>query len=520
MKKRPIELLEESLQILRSGGVSILAFYWTGSLPFAVALLWMVLDTGFSWGNSLLLRDSLVCAAAFLWMSYWKSLASKRILALLSADAGSHVNWIVRLGLQSVFQTLKLFVMPLAIASILGWPAASLFFRTLAREPVELARPITGGLQRAFSVASDGYKQSVVAFLTFSALAVVTSLNLVVAFALLPQLWKVFTGYETDWSRMQNGIAFASLFGVAAVATWFLLDPWMHAYAMLRVFYSSARSDGRDLLRDLSRLAAMLLLCFCLTAPLLRAEASNHSEQALNQAIERASHDSDYSWLHPPPKDGPQGFLGNLADEISNGYIAARDKVVSWYRSFVNWLDDHFGGDNSADNGKSKSAKPRSQELRLLLVVLCVMICGLVVALFLRTGKLRRAKALAAAASPAPVADVLNEQLLPSDVSQEEWLILAAQYLAEGQTRLAARAFYLANLSYLGAQNVLSLALWKSNRIYERELARIPQSSGLSPAFVTGNRLYERAWYGMRELAPEQMDAIKGAVETLRAAHA
>ena len=109
-----------------------------------------------------------------------------------------------------------------------------------------------------------------------------------------------------------------------------------------------------------------------------------------------------------------------------------------------------------------------------------------------------------------------NEQLLPSEVNHEEWLRLAFEYLSSNQTRLAARAFYLANLSYLGKQSMLSLALWKSNRLYERELARQPKAAELNTAFAACNRLYERAWYGMRELGAEQMEILRGSVACLR----
>jgi hypothetical protein len=120
------------------------------------------------------------------------------------------------------------------------------------------------------------------------------------------------------------------------------------------------------------------------------------------------------------------------------------------------------------------------------------------------------------AAAGSPLADVFDEQLLPSDVSEEAWLRLAFEYLANDQTRLAARAFYLANLSYLGGRSLLALSLWKSNRLYERELARQPKTGELSAAFAAANRLYETAWFGMRELGAGQMDILKGSVDRLR----
>jgi hypothetical protein len=83
---KPLDLLEEALQILRSGGSGVLLVYWTGALPFGMALLWLLRDAGFRWGGELMLRDSLICAAAFVWMSYWKSAASGMIFSLLAPD--------------------------------------------------------------------------------------------------------------------------------------------------------------------------------------------------------------------------------------------------------------------------------------------------------------------------------------------------------------------------------------------------------------------------------------------------
>jgi hypothetical protein len=39
----------------------------------------------------------------------------------------------------------------------------------------------------------------------------------------------------------------------------------------------------------------------------------------------------------------------------------------------------------------------------------------------------------------------------------------------------------------------------------------------MAGAFAAVNRLYERAWFGMRELGAEQMEMLKGSAERLRA---
>jgi len=493
---KPLEMLEEALQILRSGGASVLLLYWTGALPFAVALLWLLRDTGFRWGGGLMLRDSLICAASFVWMSYWKSTASNMIFSMLVPDGRAAGGWVRRAAVQAILQTIKLFAMPLAVASIVAWPATSVFFRTLALEPVSKAR--------AFSAAVSGYQKNAVAFLTVAGFAVVVFVNVLTALAILPTLWRMLTGYETDWSRMENANAVFSLFTVAAMVTWLLIDPWLQSYCVLRVFYQNARKDGRDLLRDLARL--VLICCLCVPAT-VRAD----QQQDLNKGIERASQDIHYGWMHPAAEAGVSG----LAKQVRDGFAWAGEQIKRAYRSFVYWLRDLFGGQDAVVDDLKKG-KPRSQELRWTLALLAVGICGAIIALFLRSGRPKVLRASAEAAVQ-PIADVLNEQILASDVKQDEWLRLAFDYLAKNETRLAARAFYLANLSYLGERSLLSLALSKSNKVYERELARQPRAREISGAFAAVNRLYERAWFGMRELGAEQMDALKSSAERLRA---
>jgi hypothetical protein len=506
---KPLDLLEESLQILRSAGAGVLLVYWTGSLPFGISLLWLLRDTGFRWGGELMLRDSLFCAAAFVWMSYWKGTASAMLFSMLAPGTGSAAGWLKRSALQTIFQTIKLFVMPLAMASIVAWPSASLFFRTLALEPVSHVSPLRGGLKRAFVTAGANYQKNAVAFLTVAAFSVIVCLNILVALAILPSLWRILTGYETDWSRLETTGAVFSLFSVAIVMTWLVIDPWLHTYSMLRLSYQNARSDGRDLLRDISRLAAVVVICW-LFVPAVRAD----QQQDLNQAIDRASQDVHYGWMHSASPPEATGFLGQVAKKARDGFAWAGEHIKSAYRSFIYWLRDLFGKQETVTD-EAKKGKPHSQGLRWTLALLALLICGAIIALFLRSG---RAKVISnQAAAVLPAADVFNEKLLPSDVRQDEWLRVAFEYLANNQTRLAARAFYLANLSYLGERSLLSLALWKSNRIYERELARQPRAGEISAAFATANGLYERAWYGMRELGAEQMETLKGSAEQLRA---
>lgn len=512
-KNRPLELLEESLQILRSAAAPVLLRHWGGTVPFGIALLLLLHDTGLSWGRTLLLRDSLLCAATFVWMSYWKSRSARIIYAQLSPGTDVAVASYNRASLQVVFQTLKLFVLPLAAASLLAWPVASSFFRSLALEPAsELPnwqrRPIRAAFQRAFAAAGQRYVENALAFLCISALAVVTCLNITALLFLIPSLWKMLTGYETDWSRMQNPTLLGML-AVAAVATWLLIDPWIQTYCVLRVFYRNARSDGRDLLREIARLAATVLVCV-LAVPGARAAQAD----SLKQAIDHAAQSEDYGWLRPPDTKAEKGFLADIRNKVGARMKAVQDGMQDLYRRFDYWLRNLLNHNQQNFENKPLTKRP-GLELRWILGVMAVLICGVIIALFIRT---RSPRILDPAPAPtaAVAADVMNEEILPSDVNHEEWLRLASEYLENNQTRLAARAFYLANLSFLGQLSLLNLSLTKSNKLYERELARQPKSAALTAPFAACNRLYERAWYGMRELGTDQVELLKGAADQLR----
>ena len=511
---RPIDLLEESMQLLRSAGPPILLQHWIGSIPFGVALLILLHDVGLSWGRSLLLRDSLACAIAFVWLSYWRSRTTRIIFSLLSPDFKHVDGGLQHVALQTIFQTLKLFVMPFAVASVLAWPAASSFFRALALEPLSQHRPVRSGLQRALASATHQYVENAVAFLTTGALTLITWLNVLITLAIVPSLWKMLTGYETDWSRMQSAGVFG-LLAVAAVATWLLVDPWIQTQCMLRIFYRNARSDGRDLLRDIARLVALALVFIAaLGLPTYAAQQPDIRQAVLNKAIDRAAQGADYGWLRPQNNDEPRGFLADLAQRVNETASAGGKRVQAWSRAFRAWLRDWVGESETPVKDEPRPTS-RNQELRWILGILGGLICCGIVVFFLRTSRIPAAKAGNGAITPL-TADLLDEQILASDVNQQEWLRLAFEYLQNNQTRLSARAFYLANLSYLGTQSLLTLSLSKTNRIYERELARQPKSGELSTAFAASNRLYERAWYGMRELGTEQMELLKGAVDQLR----
>ena len=94
---------------------------------------------------------------------------------------------------------------------------------------------------------------------------------------------------------------------------------------------------------------------------------------------------------------------------------------------------------------------------------------------------------------------------------------LALELLERGELRLAMRAFYLSSLAHLATRNLVSIARFKSNRDYERELRRrshaLPE---VSNTFSENVSVFDRVWYGMHEINAELLQHFRNNVERIR----
>ena len=90
--------------------------------------------------------------------------------------------------------------------------------------------------------------------------------------------------------------------------------------------------------------------------------------------------------------------------------------------------------------------------------------------------------------------------------------------MERGELRLAIRAFYLATLAHLADRNLISLARFKSNRDYERELQRRSHAlAGLAELFGGSVTAFERVWYGRHGVTAELVEDFRRNVERMKA---
>jgi len=122
------------------------------------------------------------------------------------------------------------------------------------------------------------------------------------------------------------------------------------------------------------------------------------------------------------------------------------------------------------------------------------------------------------AARPATVPIRLDDEDLTADrLPEAGWLEMAERCLRDNNLRLALRAFYLANLAWLGRQEFLSIDPGKTNREFELELRRRARQSPAARELFSANvRAFERVWYGLHEVLEGEQQEFRQRAEEMK----
>jgi hypothetical protein len=197
--------------------------------------------------------------------------------------------------------------------------------------------------------------------------------------------------------------------------------------------------------------------------------------------------------------------------------------IGGWVRDAIKWLGEllekwfrhlpiHHG------SGGSGTGWITSLQV-LLFLLLAVVICALVI-LLMREWQRRHARPETIASDPiAPLPDLADENVGADQLPEDGWIKLGRELLSRGELRLALRAFYFASLAQLAARNLLTIAKFKSNRDYERELGRRGHAlPDLLPLFCENVSVFDRSWYGLHEVDPEIVSRFLANVERIKSA--
>ncbi|NQU40670.1 MAG: DUF4129 domain-containing protein [Lentisphaerae bacterium] len=346
--------------------------------------------------------------------------------------------------------------------------------------------------------------------LVFSPLGCVVIGNVALLLIMIPSLLRAMLGIETSftlsgWHAIFNTTFLFSVFSMAYLC----LDPLAKAAYVLRCFYGESVRSGADLRVELKELVTrtgrtlaimavvMLTSGSTLAAPAPREahSVSPAAAQELNHNIEQTLSHPRYSWRLPRERAAVaaepslfRSFLEHMGHALQKVVISVAEKLDA----LIEWLDKLF-----KKHPRPTTPKTDWQQTVQILLFALLATTASVMGIFLYRYLKRRGRITPTPASVLTrLPNLEDEGTTAEELPSEEWTVLAARLMAEGELRLGLRAIFFACLARLGEQGRVALARHKSNRDYCRELARRAESVPTTEAFKSNVRIIEATWYG------------------------
>jgi len=533
------DLIEEATHLLRTAPAATWAVYYAGAIPFVLGLLFFWADMSRSpLAPDHLAGGSLGLALIFFWMKFCQAVFARRVRAQAARETLLPAGF--RRGarmffMQAIIQPSGLFVLPLALVPVLPFAWVYTFYQNATVLDDGGDAGTAALMKKSWRQAKLWPRQNNIILAISLAFAFCVFLNWASVCLMLPELGKMLFGVESNFTKnpyaMLNTTFFAAMFGL----TYLCVDPILKTIYALRCFYGESLQSGEDLKAELkpfirpaikTAVATFLFLAiFSLTR--VSAESTNAPPAPVSQSIESPSldraidqtiHENKYIWrmpreqvIEPEVKQGVIAkFLGKIGEMFRSWARALRD----WLQSFLKKLFP-----------QSRNVQPSSpgygwmESLQILLYGLAAAVVAALLIFLIRVWRNRPRPAAAVASDPIlPVPDVADENVGADQLPEDGWTKLARELLERGEFRLAMRALYLASLAHLAARNLISIARFKSNRDYERELMRRAHSiPALPPVFSANISIFERIWYGTYEANGELVRQFAASVEKLRA---
>lgn len=517
-----VALLEDAAHLLRRAPLETLLCHWIGSVPFAAMLLALwVQVTHPPMSDLACAAESLAAALLLIWMNCWRSVFAGRLYRQLrgATEPRRSRGRIWRLvANQALLAATKPLALPVSLAAIFPFAATIAFYRSASALADSEDLDSLDLIRKARRLSQGDQFQGWILEALLILLGLITLLNVAVAFIILPQLIRMLTGLESAFTRSGPNFFLNRLFLLFVLAaTWLLFDPFVQAVHCLRCFRAESVETGEDLRAGLRRIrsaAAAAVLVLIAMAPSIARASDSVAPGDLERAVRQQMQSPEYNWRIPPPES---------AASKTPWIITATDRAIKAVRAALKWagnmidrlLRSIFGRLDLSPMpvGGQAPASVLHWSIRLL-IVLAAALVGFVIWRALRVRRNKPVKDR----RPAAIAVQLDDEGVTADrLPESEWLEMAERCLAEGNLRLALRAFYLANLAWLGRQQYLTINAGKTNREFEVELRRKARRSPEARELFSANvRAFERAWYGLHDVFEQDTHDFRQRAEQMK----
>ncbi len=544
--KGAFDLIEEATHRLRTAPVATLAVYYVGSVPFVLGLLYFWADMSRSpFAGQHLVDSALGLTALFFWMKFWQVIFARHLRAHVAAEPIP--RWTARRWgrvflAQAFVQPTGLFLIPLLLIPVLPAAWVYAFYQNATALDDGGPEGVSKLLKKSWKQATlwPGQNHLILAIMTGFGFYVF--LNWMVTGLVLPHLIKMLFGIESVFTQSTFSLLNTTFFAGMLGLTYLCVDPILKTVYVLRCFYGESLESGEDLRAELNSLAAsapsvaaavVLLLGLLIWTPPLRAAdapvpavqpakapvSTSVTPADLDQAINQTIHDNKYTWRMPREKivepDAQEGMVARFFDKV--GSLLRR-----WVRAVVNWLEEWLRKlfrNQRVSTSSGTSGYGWIESLYVLLYGLVAVAVAALLILLYRVWQNRPARVMVASEPIQPLPDINDENVGADLLPGDDWTKLGRELLDRGELRLALRAFYLASLAYLAARNLISIARFKSNHEYERELRRRGHSfPDLLSVFGDNLVTFEYIWYGLHEVNRERVEQFVTNVERMRGA--
>lgn len=525
-----LELVEEAYHLLRSASPGDFLLYYVGAVPFVMMAYFFWADMGVAvTARQDLPWLSFATALSYFWMKGWQAAFCRRLWLRLTPASGA-AGW-RSLAAQVLLHafTLPALLLGLVFVVPFGWIYA--FFHNVAvlggtRDYGNA--PLRGLCAAAGRHTHHAWGQNHVVILVLLVIGQLVWLNIVVTAAVVPLLVSVLFGIPSVFTENTASTLLNStfLFGTLLVA-WLVVSPLVKAVYVLRCFRAEAETTGDDLLSRLrtardrrlaSRSQPVPAAVLVVLAALASAPSSGRSQEpaavsppeagraeVLDRAIHQTLESRIYEWRLPQ---------GDMSTENEAGLLT---RIELWiekqWEQLQRWWNRLWNKDEPAARPLSDAA-PSQVSGQGIAVGLLVVTAGLLV--WLAWVALRRyrgpEKHDPGDASLDGVPDLESEDIVASQLPENEWARLAREKFQAGDYRLAVRAWFLATLAHLGERGLVSVARWKSNKDYQKEVRLRARGLGQTlplDAFEGNLTLFERVWYGRHLLTAEEAEGFQ-----------
>lgn len=369
--------------------------------------------------------------------------------------------------------------------------------------------------------------------LPLSPLGIAVALNIASGIAVIPQLLKTFFGIETIFTMSSYQLMNSTFLAVICSLTYLCLDPLVKAAYTLRCFYGEAVSTGEDLKIELRQFlpagktvlltGVLLLMLFAASAVQARENPPANTQTTpvasagkLDESISRVLSQPEYAWRLPRDSRVEQQktqaemtWLESIFDALAEWSKA----VGRWIEKGLDWLDRVlFPRGSTPFGGGIESGGDSFTTAQILIFTLLAVIACLLAILAWRAWRKRAHHPVEIVAQAiAPLPDITDENINAAELPEDGWLKMASDLIEQGQLRLALRALHLAGLACLAHYELITIAKFKSDRDYERELQRRAHAApNVLDTFKENRAIFERSWYGLHEVTLTILERVRG----------